>query len=271
MNKEPIGLYIFRYILGFGLFAFMCMLYWSSTLVEGNLQALRSDISQLKNDLFALRLEFEKTRNDLLQTLLNEQGQERSVREATPPDAKANASDPEMKKGIPLKNASASLLHQDPFYTVTLPKLLGKGFVPHGTQHLAAVGKPANLHPFANWANVVGWNSLCTAAVVILQFGKYETFAPNMALRIEERINPTTNASEFWVFLQDNVFWQPLKQEFFSAGTYLAPQFSRKTRSQLKILSSITMLWRTLMCNFRALWRSVPFTAASRRSKSLIN
>src|SRR4051812_2000262 len=72
MNKEPIGLYIFRYVLGLGLFAFMCMLYWSSTIVEDDLRVLRNDIAQLKNDIFTLHIDMEKMHGDILETLLNE-------------------------------------------------------------------------------------------------------------------------------------------------------------------------------------------------------
>ncbi|MBA3816923.1 MAG: hypothetical protein H0X29_10500, partial [Parachlamydiaceae bacterium] len=75
MNKEPIGLYIFRYVLGFGLFTFMCMLYWSSTLVEDDLKVLRNEIGQLKNDVFALHLDTEKIRNDVLSSIINQQNQ----------------------------------------------------------------------------------------------------------------------------------------------------------------------------------------------------
>ena len=66
MNKEPIGLYIFRFVTGFGLFAFMCMLYWSSTLVEDRLTSIRTEQAQLKEDLYNLR-------SDLLKAFLEEQ------------------------------------------------------------------------------------------------------------------------------------------------------------------------------------------------------
>jgi peptide/nickel transport system substrate-binding protein len=69
MNKEPIGLYIFRYIVGFGLFLFMAMLYWSSALIEQDLKFLRSDIMQLKGDLLSLRASNEKTREEVIKAL----------------------------------------------------------------------------------------------------------------------------------------------------------------------------------------------------------
>ncbi len=228
MNKEPIGLYIFRYVLGFGLFAFMCMLYWSSTLVESNLTSLRLDISQLKNDLFASRLESEKGRNELLQSLLNEQGAPRAPQENAA-DGKTLSSGRPLKQAA-VKGASANLLTDDPFYTTTLPKMLGKGFLPKDSQHMAALGKPDNLHPFANWANVISWNGLCTASAATLAFGKFETFCPSMAVRIEERADAATGSVEFFVHLRDDIFWQPLKQELLPAGTHLAPQFLRKNQ-----------------------------------------
>lgn len=225
MNKEPIGLYIFRFVCGFGLFAFMCLLYWSSTLIEGNLKELRQDISQLKNDLFAFRLESEKARNDFLQTLLDAPPRETtssSIQKRTPSNSSKNIS--HKNDGYP------NLLRTDRFFTETLPTLLGKDFVPAGIQHTASVGKPNNLHPFTNFAQVSAWQSLCGISVSKLEFGKYETMAPDMALKIEERQNPDTGATEFWIFLRDNVFWQPLKQQFFPEGVLLAPQFLRKNQ-----------------------------------------
>lgn len=243
MTKEPIGLYIFRFIMGFALFAFMCMLYWSSVILEGHLQALRSDMSYIKNDIYNLRTENERIRSDILQAIDKDEqelkliycrGADCASRAAdltspvpstsSDPASSNNPANPKTSETYP------NLLSVDPFFTNTLPKLLGKNFVQRGIQRTAVVGKPDNLHPFTNWSQVTGWHGLCTVSAARSEFGKYETFAQDMALRIEERINEKTKAPEFWVFLRNNVFWQPLKKEFFSSDSKLAPQFFRKNQ-----------------------------------------
>lgn len=239
MNREPIGLYIFRFVLGFGLFAFMCMLYWSSTLVESSLFSLRSEVSQLKNDLFSLRTENGKIRADLLQAILKENNQlkevflrgaicaERAADLTLPPLQKKQT---ESEKTLVNSELYPNLLTEDPFFRDVLPKLLGKDFKPRWVQHTAMVGKPDNLHPFSNWSQVSAWHDRCSVSAARSEFGKYETFAQDMATRIEERINKTTGSPEFWVFLRNDVFWQPLEQEFFPSGSALAPQFLRKNQ-----------------------------------------
>jgi peptide/nickel transport system substrate-binding protein len=237
MNKEPIGLYIFRFILGFGLFAFMCMLYWSSIIIEDQLQSLRSDVSQINNDLLLLKADNEKIRSDIL--LAIDKQQDRLIElfcrgglcaskaaDLSIPDLEANTK----KSSEADREKYPNLLSEDPFFLKTLPKLLGKDFVPRWTQHTAVVGKPDNLHPFTNWSQVAAWHDRCNVSAAKSEFGKYETFAQDMALRIEERINEKTQAPEFWVFLRDNVFWQPLQQQFFGSDVYLAPQFLRKNK-----------------------------------------
>lgn len=238
MNKEPIGLYIFRYILGFGLFAFMCMLYWSSTLVENDLKVLRSDIAQLKNDVFALHMDTGKVRSDVLESLLNEQHRIQDLfcnakENPTTPSAVQSTSNLSSAPRIIPKPATTStkypnLLQNDPFYSETLPKLLGKDFIATGTVRSAVIGKPNNLHPFSNWRDISTWIDMCNVTVAKQKFGIFETFAPNMGLRVEERNNAKTGMPEYWIFLHKDVFWQPLKTEFFSSGMQLAPEFLRK-------------------------------------------
>lgn len=228
MNKEPIGLYIFRYILGFGLFAFMCMLYWSSTLVEDDLRVLRNDIAQLKNDIFAIHIDIEKMRGDILETLLNEQSHQTIEGPAAYSVPKPNSNFPAQKKSSNDTVKSPNLLQKDPFYLETLPKLLGKDFVVKGTIHSATIGKPNNLHPFSNWRDINTWNDMCNVTVARNKFGIFETFAPNMGLKVEERVNTATGTPEYWVFLRNDVFWQPLKVEWFPSGMQLAPEFLRK-------------------------------------------
>lgn len=221
MNKEPIGLYIFRFVVGFGLFAFMCMLYWSSVLVEDNVRNLRADIASLKNDVFALRSETAEIRNEVLRAILRERQQYRVIGK-TPPLASVLQDRPHMDPSYP------NLLHEDRFYAETLPDLLGEDYRSHGTFHTATYGKPSNLHPFSGWNEVNNWRSMCLVSLARLEFGKYETFAPNMAIKIEARKMKDSDNPEFWVHLRDHVYWQPLSEKLFTGDVKLAPHLLRK-------------------------------------------
>lgn len=208
MNKEPTSLYIFRYILGVIAVFLLGMIYWSTTLLEEDLKMLRSDIAQVKSDIFSLRSDITKLAVDC---------------------AKISAAASQSTQGeIKKPENDNNLLHEDPFYEITLPELLGRNFSPKGTRTMASIGKPNNLHPFSGWADVGAWYDLCNITLSKLQFGIYETMTPYMATKIEERINPETGTGEFWVFIRDDVFWQPLKQQWFPADLQLAPQFLEK-------------------------------------------
>ncbi|NGX42684.1 MAG: Oligopeptide-binding protein AppA [Chlamydiae bacterium] len=223
MNREPIGLYIFRFVLGFGLFAFMCMLYWSSVMVEEDLKNLRTDIIDLKNDLYELRTETDAMGDEILQAISRGGvGRARDFSLETPSTSQEVMGRPHMDPSLP------NLLHEDRFYEVTLPKLLEKEFEPTGTFQGAIIGVPDDLHPFSNWSQVSTWVSQCTVGLARLEVGKYETFAPDMALKIEERKQQGSDIPEYWVFLRDNVYWQPLSKSLFSEEIKLAPHFLRK-------------------------------------------
>ena len=67
---------------------------------------------------------------------------------------------------------------------------------------------------------------MCTAQVADLKTGCYETMAPCMAVRLESRPqqdNPSLQ--EYWVFLRDDLFWQPLNPSHFPDSLKLAPHF----------------------------------------------
>lgn len=217
MNREPIGLYIFRFILGLGLFAFMAMLYWSSVLIEAEVKDLRLELEQISNELFILHGSIEKNRSGLIENLTREKKFDQKTAEGNSQKSASNT-----------LSSFPNLLKNDPFYATTLPKLLGPNYKPQGTFHSAIVGKPDNLHPFSNWAQVAGWNDQCTVSVARMEFGKYETFAPYMAIKVEERENPEDGKKEFWIFLRDEVYWQPLERLWFSENTQIAPIFLRK-------------------------------------------
>ena len=236
MNKEPIGLYILRYILSFALLAFMAMLYWSSVLIEGDLKELRSDLTELKNDIFELRNETQIANKEVLEVLVDDQDRQTELfkillTHGAPKDLTSLDIAPvrKEKKVSGLEDTSLpNMFGKDLFYEKTLPKLLGKGFRPTGVRHGFAVNKPENLHPFSGWRDVGLWQDLCIPNVGTMQFGKYETFAPGLAYRVEERKMKESDIPEFWVFLRDNVYWQPLVQSHFPEDVQLAPHFLRK-------------------------------------------
>lgn len=218
MNKEPIALYIFRFVLGFAIFAMMSMLYWSSALLEVEMKHLNGDIEHIKNSLSVIEQEQKKTQLLTLQ----------AIQESHRP-SKASSETFESSKTINLpQSAFPNLLEEDPFYTTALPKLLGHGFKYEGVFHSAVVGKPDNLHPYSNWAQVAGWIAQCTVRVARNKFGKYETLCPDMAIKMEERKDEITGKVEYWIYLRDNVFWHPLKEEFFIEEMRLDSHFFQK-------------------------------------------
>jgi peptide/nickel transport system substrate-binding protein len=170
MNQKPLGFYLFRYVLGFALFALMAMLYWSSVLIEQDLKLIQGDVLQIKNELLLFRGDFDKVRSEIQNTM-----QQTAVSSTSP--------SPGDHSTLP----SVNLLSVDPFYAYTLPKLLGPHFKPHGVRKEATIGKPDNLHPFSNWSQVAAWNGMCTVALAGQKIGKYETYTPDMALSMELR------------------------------------------------------------------------------------
>lgn len=221
MNKEPLGLYIFRYVVGLGIVVFMCMLYWSSVLVEDRLGNIQTGMTQMHAELDQLRNESKAIREE--------------VRHAAPRIQESGSGSPQLpfqeaERGVQRPHIDPSLpnlLKTDPFYAETLPQLLGPGFIPHGTFRGATIAKPDHLHPFSNWLEVATWLRWCNASVAQLQFGKYETFSPNMAIKVEARKRKDIDVPEFWVHLRDDVYWQPLSPHFFR-NIELAPHFLRK-------------------------------------------
>jgi peptide/nickel transport system substrate-binding protein len=212
MNKEPIGMYVFRIIVGIGFLVFMGMLYWSSELIEEEVKNIQEEIQDIKSNQNSLRDEIDKSHEDIMQAIVH-------------PIEQSAAS---FKNRSNIDSSFPNILKEDPFYKITLPKLLGPHFSPHGTFRNAVLGKPENLHPFSNWKQVSEWITQCTASVSRGQFGKYETFSPDMAIKMEERIDKTTGVPEFWVHLRDGVYWQPLRSSLFSENINLAPHFLQK-------------------------------------------
>ncbi len=204
MNKEPIGLYIFRYVMGFAVVAFLAMIYWSNLLLEENLNDLAADVKQFREEVQD-KLAAQGTRPIAM-----------PVETRTPVASEAKSS------------TYPNLLKVDRFYAETLPRMLGPDFKPQGTYRTATIGKPENLHPFSNWAEASSWNSMCNVNVATGEFGKFETMAPDMAVRMELRPTADGTDEEYWVFLRDNVYWEPLNPAHFPAELQLSSHFQKK-------------------------------------------
>lgn len=202
MNKEPLGLYIFRLFAVFGIFVLLCMLYWSSALLE-------QDIKGVDEKLEKLNLQVSELKNSSASSPAIEASHEKKSRSQIDPN-------------LP------NLLEEDPFYATTLPKLLGKDFKAHGKMKFAFLGKPENLHPFSQWAEVIEWTGMCSVSVARLKYGHYETLAPDMAIKMELRENKDTKLPEYWIHLRDDVFYEPLSKDYFSEDIQLGPHFFEK-------------------------------------------
>lgn len=194
MRREPFFYSLVRLLLAACLVFFLAMLWWSSVRVEQELIEVKGALQTLDKKWGAAPVRAEGVIAPSQSTI-------------------KRLWDPNLP----------NLLHEDPYYTSTLPKQLGPAFKPLGKRRDATIGKPDNLHPFNNWLQVATWNSMCTVALARSQFGVYETFCPDMALKIEERA-----PGEYWVHLKENVFWQPLQKEWFPADFELNEIFLEK-------------------------------------------
>lgn len=178
--------------------ALVAMFYWSSLLVEEDMKTLRLELKQLRADVSRL-------------------GQ---ISQNAPPSRLENAS---------TSTLYPNLLEEDPYFTKTLPEILGSDFQPSGILKQAIMGRPENLHPFNSFLDVGVLNRLCAVSVGNQKFGCYETLAPDMALRLELRPREDLpDVMEYWVHLRRNVYWQPLNPAHFPASLELHPRFLEK-------------------------------------------
>lgn len=203
MNREPTALYLFRIIIGVCVVLLLGALYYSSTLIE-------RDVKEVKQSLDQMAEEFQQLRAQVVRSSL---GKARRVGQES-----SSLADPSFP----------NLLVQDTFYEKTLPSLLPPNFLPKGTLRSGFIGRPDDLHPFSGWAIVSEAYGYCTLSVAGMEFGKYETMSPAMALKIEERPIPGTGRTEYWIHLRDDVYWQPLQARFFPPNFKLAPHFLKR-------------------------------------------
>ena len=269
MNKEPIGLYLFRFVVGLAVVIFLGMLYWSSNLLEENLRGLRTELRDLKNEALTTRQEIQKIREDVLQTILDDQKNRQELLKAivqnhheiqTLKQAIQSGATPQPSKQTPNQQEAATpqdsttselkialtennplfrnrpqidpslenLLKEDPFYAKTLKTLLPLNFKPWGTRRDATVlSNPPSLHPFIGLSPISDWVSQCSGAVATMEFGKYESLSPSMAIKMEERKIPNSLRTEFWIHLRRDLHWLPLKAEQFPPNVEIAAHFLR--------------------------------------------
>ncbi len=207
MSREPTTSYFIRLILILLLVFLAGMLYWSSLLVEEDLQEVRTQLDTVQKSIDSLEEQMDALGN--VSSFANEKSKQKTS----------------VSKGQHIDPNLPNLLAEDRFYIETLPNLLGKAFAPKGAFKGDSVGKPKNLHPFSNWSQVAGWISSCSIAIASQLFGIYETLSPEMAFKMEERGIPNTAQIEYWLHLRDDVYWQPLTKQMFSEDIQLAPEF----------------------------------------------
>ncbi len=173
------------------------MFYWSSLLIEEDFKTIKREIGELKTEL------------------------KEAIRQVPHREEKAQA-----RARVHLDPKMPNLLQEDSFFTNTLPHSLGPHFYPKGLFKQALLGRPDNLHPFNNFHDSATMTYACTGSVAQLQFGKYEIFAPFLAVKVEKRPRKEAPEShEYWVHLRENLFWEKLHPEHFPADFALSPHF----------------------------------------------
>lgn len=195
------GATVVKILFALGFMSLLAMLYWSSTLLESDLKSMRLEVSKLRSDLSRLG---QKVQNI--------------------PKSKRDEAPPQVAVGL-----YPNLLEEDTYLTSTLPDELGGDFEPKGIFKQAIIGRPENLHPFNGFRDVSHMYQISTVQIADTKFGKYETMAPNMAIRIESRPREDLpGAQEYWVFLRHDVYWQPLDPAHFPSSLELHPHFFDK-------------------------------------------
>jgi peptide/nickel transport system substrate-binding protein len=121
-----------------------------------------------------------------------------------------------------------NLLGVDLFLEKTLPQLLPSHFTPKGALRMATLGAPQNLHPFSQWAAVDEWTAYCQGSLGRQSVGFYDKLATSFATRIEKKAAKDQQKEQFWIYLRQDVFWEPLEARFFPERITLAPHFLQR-------------------------------------------
>lgn len=198
MRRESLIFSILRLLVLSLFLVFMVMTYWSSLLLEEDLKEIKQELAKIQESIEEI---------------------ERMPSASFPPSAQETLPLETLFKGrAQIDPSLPNLLSEDLFYQETLPKLLGPSYRPKGVRKMAMLSKPEDLHPFSNMSSISTLIGYCVPQLSTLHIGKFQTMAPELAIKIEERVNGG-GKPEFWVHLRDQVFWQPLRQEDFSELT----------------------------------------------------
>ncbi len=247
MGREPIGLYLFRYVIGVAAIVLLGMMYWSNLIMEENLLEVQRSLKSIDHQLEQAQLANQQTREKVLESLLYEQANNQKIWQGVWQNKEQLQ---QLAKGegvsiLPTSTAkpsfaaststerphidpnSPNLLTPDPYYESVLPTILPKGFKPHGEVRIAALGRPQDLHPFSNWAQVSSYYGMCVPSLSTDHVGRYGVMGPQLAEKIEERTNEEGNP-EFWIHLREGVYWEPLSPAQFPASVKLAPMFQER-------------------------------------------
>ncbi len=138
------GSSFFKILFALGLIAIFAMLYWSSSLQEEDLKSIRLEMKRLNSEISRLNQKVQMVKT--------------STREMP-----ANL----------ISGNFPNLLEVDPYFTQTLPDILGDDFQPKGTLKQATIGRPDNLHPFNGFRDVSNMYQMCAGRVGDLKFGQY--------------------------------------------------------------------------------------------------
>jgi len=183
----------------------LVMLWWSSLLIEKDIKTLTFQMEALTKKVNHLPSRIQHIAINQVHTSRPEEGR---------PHIKAQYD---------------NLLSEDLFFSKTLPEQLPADFEPHGTRRETILGRPENLHPFNGFATVSSMINMCSVSVAQLQFGKYETMAPDMAIKLEKReVAGSPQIFEYWIHLRDHVYWQPLHPHHFPQDFELSDHFQKK-------------------------------------------
>lgn len=186
---------LFQILFGLCVLAMLGMLLWSSSLLEQDVKQLSMQVEQVQQSLERMPA----------QRMFSAGQQSRR---------------PHLSAEFP------NLLSEDPYMHTTLPQQLGESFVPTGCRREAMVGRVENLHPFNGFRDVSHFVSLCMPALAQLHCGKFEAYAPDLAIKIEERPRrDLPQVKEYWVHLREGMEWQPLDPRHFPSDVKLAAHF----------------------------------------------
>lgn len=186
-------------------FLLLFLTWWSSSLLEEKVRLLQNQLTQVKEQHSPPLLE-QKPQKKLTKTPFQE-------------TSALSLAD----------NRLPNLLKNDPFFEKTLPRLIENKSAFKGIRREALFGRPENLHPFNAFKDISQLVSMCSGSVANLQFGRYETMTPELAIKMEARPqkeNP--HLIEYWIHLRDDLYWEPLDPAFFPPGFELAPWFQKR-------------------------------------------